>query len=89
MDYLIANFVPATTKNEVQLIINSTSKKVGDWVFLTTITETVINAAANTTTLDDHKNQNKNVHKTTAMATIIPSLGSNINVSDNNKEKVD
>ena len=77
----------ATTKNEPQLINNSTNKKVGDWEFLTTIIETVINAATNS--LDDHQNQNKNVHKTTATTAIIPSLGSNINLSDNNMEKDD
>ena len=36
--------VLATTKNKPQLIISGTSKRVGNWEFRTTITETIIYA---------------------------------------------
>ena len=62
----------ATTKNEPQLISSITSKKVRDHKLLTTVKETVINAAT-TTTLDDCQNQNKNVHKMMATTRNIPS----------------
>ena len=47
-------------KNQLQLIINGTSKKAENQEFRTLITETIIYAT--TTTVDDHRNQNKNIH---------------------------
>ena len=73
----------ATTKNEPLPIISITDKEERDHKFLTRIIETHINVAI-TITLDDHHNLNKNVHQIMATMKNIPSLGSNISVSDNN-----